>query len=182
MPRPNPCTSRPLPFVAHASGESHPDYASSLNNLGALYDEMGRYAEAEPLYRQSLMIRRSTIGESHAYYGISLENLACLFAAQGRAKEAAQYMQRATEVDDRMIGHVFSIASERQKIEFMRTLMGKFFAYISLVLGLQGFPGARADGPFLVLRRKGIVAETVAIQRISIVLNVTPPWRNDCEQ
>ena len=33
-----------------ALGERHPDYATSLNNLAALYRAMGRHAEAEPLY------------------------------------------------------------------------------------------------------------------------------------
>ena len=33
-----------------ALGEQHPDYATSLNNLAALYVAMGRHAEAEPLY------------------------------------------------------------------------------------------------------------------------------------
>ena len=31
--------------------------ATSLNNLADLYQSMGRYAEAEPLYRRSLEIR-----------------------------------------------------------------------------------------------------------------------------
>jgi hypothetical protein len=32
-----------------ALGEDHPHYANSLNNLAALYDAMGRCAEAESL-------------------------------------------------------------------------------------------------------------------------------------
>ncbi|MEH2321058.1 tetratricopeptide repeat protein, partial [Nostoc sp.] len=31
-------------------GESHPDVATSLNNLASLYNSQGRYSEAEPLY------------------------------------------------------------------------------------------------------------------------------------
>jgi tetratricopeptide (TPR) repeat protein len=31
-------------------GENHPDYAMSLNNLATLYDDMGNYTAAEPLY------------------------------------------------------------------------------------------------------------------------------------
>ena len=31
-------------------GEKHPDYATSLNNLARLYQSMGDYAKAEPLY------------------------------------------------------------------------------------------------------------------------------------
>jgi tetratricopeptide (TPR) repeat protein len=37
-------------------GEGHPDYATGLNNLALLYQHMGEYARAEPLYRQALEI------------------------------------------------------------------------------------------------------------------------------
>ncbi len=33
-----------------ARGPGHPDVATSLNNLAALYQTQGRYGEAEPLY------------------------------------------------------------------------------------------------------------------------------------
>jgi tetratricopeptide (TPR) repeat protein len=35
-----------------ALGEEHPDYAASLNNLAELYERMGNYAQAEPLYQE----------------------------------------------------------------------------------------------------------------------------------
>ncbi|MBK6877847.1 MAG: tetratricopeptide repeat protein [Ignavibacteria bacterium] len=31
-------------------GEKHPDYASSLDNLGGFYSAIGSYQKAEPLY------------------------------------------------------------------------------------------------------------------------------------
>ena len=34
-----------LEIKKRALGENHPDYANSLNNLGALYKAMGDYAE-----------------------------------------------------------------------------------------------------------------------------------------
>ena len=37
-------------------GDRHPDTATSLNNLAALYESQGRYGEAEPLYLQALEI------------------------------------------------------------------------------------------------------------------------------
>ena len=45
-------------------GESHPDVATSLNNLAELYRSQGRYEEAEPLYLQALQLRRSLLGEA----------------------------------------------------------------------------------------------------------------------
>ncbi|MCA9125281.1 MAG: CHAT domain-containing protein, partial [Planctomycetales bacterium] len=57
----------------------HPDYANSLSNLGLLYDNMADYARAEPLYRQSLEIRKEVLGEKHPDYAGGLNNLALLY-------------------------------------------------------------------------------------------------------
>jgi tetratricopeptide (TPR) repeat protein len=57
-------------------GENHPDYATSLNNLAALYGDMGNYAQAEPLYKQVLVIRKKILSEEHPDNAISLNNLA----------------------------------------------------------------------------------------------------------
>jgi Flp pilus assembly protein TadD len=37
-------------------GPDHPDVATSLNNLAALYQAQGQYAQAEPLFKRSLTI------------------------------------------------------------------------------------------------------------------------------
>ena len=37
----------------------------SLNNLAGLYDDQGRYAEAEPLYKRALAIREKALGPDH---------------------------------------------------------------------------------------------------------------------
>jgi Flp pilus assembly protein TadD len=39
-------------------GENHPEnhYATSLNNLAMLYDAMGNYTAAEPLFKEALAI------------------------------------------------------------------------------------------------------------------------------
>src|SRR6516165_2139415 len=39
-------------------GPEHPDTANSLNNLAELYQLMGDYAKAEPIYQQALQIRK----------------------------------------------------------------------------------------------------------------------------
>lgn len=43
-------------------GEKHPDYAHSLNNLAALYRDMGDHAKAEPLFKEALAIRKDGAG------------------------------------------------------------------------------------------------------------------------
>jgi tetratricopeptide (TPR) repeat protein len=61
-------------------GEEHPDVATSLNNLAALYCSQGRYSEAELLYQQALEIRERRLGVNHPKTVIVRENLANLRA------------------------------------------------------------------------------------------------------
>jgi tetratricopeptide (TPR) repeat protein len=46
-------------------GPEHPDVATSLNNLAALYRDQGEYAAAEPLYKRALAIRDKALGPEH---------------------------------------------------------------------------------------------------------------------
>ena len=75
--------------------EDHPDVATSLNNLAFLYNNQGRYADAEPLYIEAtnlfervLEIRKQIYPEEHPYVATSLNNLAELYRNQGRYAEA----------------------------------------------------------------------------------------------
>jgi tetratricopeptide (TPR) repeat protein len=64
-------------------GEKHPAYATTLNNLGALYKQRRDYDRAEPLYLQALAIRKAVLGEKHPDYARTLNNLATLHQARG---------------------------------------------------------------------------------------------------
>ncbi|MEH2407794.1 MAG: tetratricopeptide repeat protein [Nostoc sp.] len=46
-------------------GDEHPDVATSLNNLAALYESQGRYSDAEPLYIQAVAIAEKQLGANH---------------------------------------------------------------------------------------------------------------------
>ncbi len=48
-------------------GADDPATASSLNNLALLYESMGRYADAEPLYLRALEIFTQTLPENHPH-------------------------------------------------------------------------------------------------------------------
>ena len=51
--------------VAERSGPEHPNVATSLNNLAALYKAKGQFADAEPLYQRALAIREKVLGPDH---------------------------------------------------------------------------------------------------------------------
>ncbi len=60
-------------------GKEHPDVATNLNNLAALYDLQGNYAKAEGLYLRSLAIREKVLGTEHPNVASSLNGLAALY-------------------------------------------------------------------------------------------------------
>ena len=64
-------------------GEDHVEFAASLNNLAELFRIIGKYAAAEPLYRQALEVRRAALGERDLAVAESLNNLAVLYHATG---------------------------------------------------------------------------------------------------
>ncbi len=79
----NPFTGKQWRLGQVQLGENHPDYATSLNNLAVLYEAMGRFTDAEPLYRQAMEICKVQLGENHPDYAISLNNLAGLYQDNG---------------------------------------------------------------------------------------------------
>ncbi|HEY5313436.1 MAG TPA: tetratricopeptide repeat protein, partial [Pirellulales bacterium] len=85
-------------------GETHPDYAASLNNLAMLYTSLGDYARAEPLYRQSIGIQKKVLGETHPHYAASLNNLALLYQRMGDYSAAEPLYRQALEIDKKTLG------------------------------------------------------------------------------
>ena len=48
-------------FDVATMGPDSPEYAKPINNLASAYEDMGDYASAIPLFRQSLAIRSKTL-------------------------------------------------------------------------------------------------------------------------
>ena len=85
-------------------GEDHPGFATSLNNLAALYDSLGRYTEAELLYLQALELKKRLLGEDHPGFATSLNNLAALYDSLGRYTEAEPLYLQALELSQCLLG------------------------------------------------------------------------------
>jgi tetratricopeptide (TPR) repeat protein len=71
-------------------GHDHPDTATSLNNLAALYESQGRYGEAEPLYLQAIAILLEKLGEDHPNTQTGLSNFVSLLRQAVEAGRAAE--------------------------------------------------------------------------------------------
>ena len=66
--------------------------------------ERGQYAEAEPLLKRAMEVRREALGERHPDYAASLNDLASLYHAMGRHAEAEPLYHRAMEVRREALG------------------------------------------------------------------------------
>src|SRR5262249_17363197 len=93
-------------------------------------------------------------------------NLVVLYAATDRASEALTLMEQAASIDDRMIGQVLAIGSDRQRIACINMNIGHLYGFLSLVQEYHSnTPAAIRAALDLVLLRKAIAAEATATQR-----------------
>ena len=85
-------------------GHEHPDTALALHNLGAIYSEMGDFAKADPLYRQSLQIRQKVLGDEHPDTATSLDNLGALYSEMGDYAMAELRYRQGLEIRQSVLG------------------------------------------------------------------------------
>ena len=78
--------------------------ARSLNRIGMLLYQKGKFGQAEPLLKQALRIHRRLLGEEHPDVASSLNNLANLYESQGRYSEAEPLYKKALEICERVLG------------------------------------------------------------------------------
>ncbi|MCL2924541.1 MAG: tetratricopeptide repeat protein [Trichodesmium sp. MAG_R04] len=99
-----PLAEKALKIGKNVLGNNHPDVATILNNLAALYKYQGRYMEAEPLYQQSLVIDKEKLGNNHPNVATSLNNLAALYSSQGKYTKAEPLYQQSLVIIKEKLG------------------------------------------------------------------------------
>ncbi len=99
-----PLAQRSLAIREKALGPEHPDVATGLNNLAALYEAQGEYGKAEPLYKRSLAIVEKTLGPEHPHLATVLNNLALVYQAQGRYAKAEPLYKRSLAIREKALG------------------------------------------------------------------------------
>lgn len=163
-----------------ALGEEHPLYATDLNNLGLLYCDMGKYQEAEDLLRKATGIWRATLGETHPDLSAALGNLAAVLVATGRPHEAVTFLREQAAVDEGLIGLVFGAASDWQRLSLLDTLKTNLYTFMSFAIQYAATLEGSAEECFaLVLRRKGLGAEVLAVQRDAMLAGHYPALEVD---
>ena len=80
---------------AKALPDADRELASSLNNLGLTYRQIGRQRDAEELFRHALKLRFINYGSRHPYYAESLNNLGQTLQELGQYRESEGYFEQA---------------------------------------------------------------------------------------
>ena len=112
----------------------------------------------------------STLGEHHPNYGTCLYNLAGLYLVTEHADKALPLFQEAVAVDDENLGQVFAVGSESQRANFLAGVHIHLDGFLSAVVEhLASSAEAIRTGMELLLRRKGIGAEALAVQRDAVL-------------
>ncbi|MBD1874065.1 tetratricopeptide repeat protein [Nodosilinea sp. FACHB-131] len=125
-----------LSLLKQLLSSNHPDiisnrhdfvslFAASLNNLALVYESQGRYSEAEPLYKEGILLEEKLFGKEHPNLARSLNNLAELYRAQGRYNEAEALYQEA-------------LALRRQLPDAADSLVASILNNLALLYNLQG--------------------------------------------
>ena len=77
--------------------------AGAMNNLAQLYGDVGRDAEAEPLYMRALAIMEKAVGVDSVDIAPELNNLAALYQRQLRYVEAEPLFKRALALSEKQL-------------------------------------------------------------------------------
>ena len=90
-------------------------FATSYNNIGAVYDSQGRYEEALQEYEKGLKIQVDKLGHVHLDVAASKLNIGLLFKKINRKEEAKQLFLEAAAIRRKVFGpdHASTKKSER---------------------------------------------------------------------
>jgi CHAT domain-containing protein/Tfp pilus assembly protein PilF len=165
-----PLLKRALAIREKALGPEHPLVATALSNLAMLYMEQGHYADAEPLLKRALTIREKALGPEHPLVAELLNNLGLLFYNSAQPVQASPFFDRAFETLAKQFQYYFTYMSEKERLEFLTTVQGRFPAYFSFCMTYrQQFPELAGKMYDTVLWQKGFIAQSVAALRAKIL-------------
>jgi CHAT domain-containing protein/Tfp pilus assembly protein PilF len=81
-----------------------PKPTTAMMNLANLYEDEGRYADAEALTERALTIDEKALGPEHPTVAIALHNLAYDYQDEGRYADAEPLVKRALVIDEKALG------------------------------------------------------------------------------
>lgn len=99
----------------------HPDTAVSEFVLAQLYDDEGKFEQAEPLWTQSIKETSDRLGPLHhnlivPYHGAALNQIDL-----GHRDRAIELVRKHSEASEALLANVLTFTDEEERLEFTRT-------------------------------------------------------------
>jgi CHAT domain-containing protein/tetratricopeptide (TPR) repeat protein len=160
---------RCLKIRAEKLGTGHPAYFHALNNYAGTLYKAGDYDAARPLADRALA-GRAAYGEDHPLCTYTLFTRGAIDVADGRPEDALVRFRELIASEQRLIGRLFSVASDAQRLAYLDKARRRMFQFLSLVhTHLPHSAEAVAVAYDLVLSRKALAAEATAARRDAVL-------------
>jgi CHAT domain-containing protein len=90
-----PLQERAVQLQEKTLGRNNPEVANTLEPLGLLYGELGRYAEAEAVFKRALVLMEKNFGPNYPRYIATLRDFATLHLNSGHISEALDFSHKS---------------------------------------------------------------------------------------
>jgi tetratricopeptide (TPR) repeat protein len=94
-----------------ANAQTAPNYDKVLNDLGNLYNDAGRFTDAEKAFGRALAVGRATRGEDHPNVAATRGNLATVFESESRFTEAEELYKQTLAAYEKQFGSNHPLAA-----------------------------------------------------------------------
>jgi tetratricopeptide (TPR) repeat protein len=112
---------------AELIGSLNPRLADSLNELGILYANQHKYAQAEPVFQRALGVSVAALGPDHPDVATILRNMGILKASLQQYAEADLLLSRSLSLTDRILGHEHPIVAVTMRtIALFQVIQGHY--------------------------------------------------------
>ena len=85
-------------------GKIHSDTAIAYNNVGCLYDDMGKYTDALKYHFRAQEIREEVLGKDDLQTATSYNNIGLIYNQMGDYPKAMEYFRKALDIYERILG------------------------------------------------------------------------------
>ncbi|CAF1288490.1 unnamed protein product, partial [Rotaria sordida] len=102
---------------------NHPDLATSYNNIGLVYNNMGEYSKALSSFERSLEIRKIALPANHSDLAASYNNIGMVYDNMGEYSKALSFLQKGLAIRQKSLppNHP-DIAQSKRNIEIIKYL------------------------------------------------------------
>ncbi|KAI2618440.1 hypothetical protein GGR54DRAFT_605477 [Hypoxylon sp. NC1633] len=129
-------------------GKEHPDTLISMNNLGIVLHNQGKYEEAVQIYRETLELMEQVLGKEDPITLANMNNLGSVLRSQGKYEEAEQIYRETLELMEQVLGkedpitlqsmnNLGSVLSDQEKHEEAEQILREILELREQVLGKE---------------------------------------------